>query len=207
MDLRTLLYLIAALVVIEVVPGPSVIAVAIASLQDRRLGLWTALGVATGDVLWAAAALGGIGTVLEQSRPTSVMLHWLGACYLAVLAIRFWRQHLPTAPTEDTARPHVRWRRSFLNGLLVDLANPKAALFFTSLYASVLPRGLDTWAATAVLVTTSVVVYGWHLLVVAVLSGSGSGPRRWPTRSASRAVNRVAATVMGALGIRSALSG
>jgi threonine efflux protein len=187
--------------------GPSLIAVAIASLQDRRSGLCTALGVATGDLLWAAAALAGIGTLLQPDRPIIVVLRWLGAGYLLVLAVGLWRQHSQTRPAEDAARLRRRWGRSLLNGLLVDLANPKAALFFTSLYASALPKGLDIWVAAAALGMTGVGVYGWHLLVVALLSGPGTGRRPWPRRRTSRVANRVAAAVMCALGIRLALSG
>jgi threonine efflux protein len=202
--LRTLVPLAVALILIELLPGPSLIAVAAASIRDRSSGLWTALGVATGDMLWATAALGGIGTLLQQSRSTFLVLRCLGAGYLMMLALRLWRQDAPTA-ARRAARTHEPRGRSFANGLLVDLANPKAALLFTSLYASALPAGSDAWWAGAVLLTTSAVAYGWHLLVAVLLSGRRTRRCHLPART-SRAVNRLAAAVIGALGVRLALS-
>jgi threonine efflux protein len=201
--LRTLLPLAVALILIEVLPGPSVIAVAVASIRDRSAGLWTALGVATGDVLWATAALGGLGTLLQQSHSTLVVLRCLGAGYLLVLALRLWRQDAPTA-ARRAARIHEPRGRSFVKGLLVDLANPKAALLFTSLYASVLPADSDAWSAGAVLLMTSAVAYGWHLLVAVLLSGQRTRRHHWPART-SQTVNRLAASVIGALGVSLAL--
>ena len=152
-------------------------------------------------MLWAIAALGGIGTLLEQSRQASVVLRWLGGAYLLVVAIRLWRQRA----ADNASQHHAPPGPSFVNGLLVDLANPKAAILFTSLYASVLPSGLDMRSIVAVLLTTTVVVYGWHLLV-AVLVSRIRTRRTQPPALARHTVNRVAAASLGALGLRMALS-
>jgi threonine efflux protein len=202
MDAQQLLPLVGALVIVEVIPGPSVVAVAVASLRDRRAGLWTAIGVSTGDMLWAIAALGGVGTLLEQSRPALVVLRWLGAAYLLVVAVRLWRRR---AADGNASQHHARPGPSFVNGLLVDLANPKAALLFTSLYASVVPSGLDAWSIGAVLLTTTAVVYGWHLLV-AVLVSPIRARRAHSPALARHTINRVAAAALRPLGLRIALS-
>jgi threonine efflux protein len=202
MDAPQLLPLVGALVMVEVVPGPSVVAVAVASMRDRRAGLWSAIGVSTGDMLWAIAALGGIGTLLEQSRPAFVVLRWLGAAYLLVAAVRLWGQR---AVDVGASQHHGPRGPSFVTGLLVDLANPKAALLFTSLYVSVIPSGLDAWSVGTVLLTTAAVVYGWHLLVAVLLSRATTRRVHSPTLARQR-VNRVSAISLGALGIRLALS-
>jgi threonine efflux protein len=202
MNAQQLLPLVGALTIVEVVPGPSVVAVAVASMQDRRGGLWTAIGVSTGDMLWAIAALAGIGTLLEQSQQASVVLRWLGGAYLLVVANRLWRQR---AAAGNASQHHAPPGPSFVNGLLVDLANPKAAILFTSLYASVVPSALDMWSIAAVLLTTTVVVYGWHLLVAALVSRIRTRRTQAPA-PARHTVNRVAAASLGALGLRMALS-
>ncbi|MGH9213886.1 MAG: LysE family translocator [Acidimicrobiales bacterium] len=133
----TLIPLVVAVAVIVVAPGPNVIAVTMSSVRDRRRGLWTAVGVSTGDVVWATAALAGLGAMLGHSRPVFMAFKWVGAVYLVFLAVRLWRA---TPNPTSAAEPPVRsGRRPFVNGLLVDLANPKAAVFFTSLYASLVP--------------------------------------------------------------------
>jgi threonine efflux protein len=195
-----LLPLVVALAAAVAVPGPNVVAVVVGSVRDRRAGLWTAAGVATGDMVWATAAMAGVGVLLAQSRPLFLALKWVGAAYLLVQAVRLWRERGDT-PADDPDGPS---RRPFLKGVVIDLANPKAALFFTSLYASLLPTDLDVAGAAAVMAATAVVDYGWYLTLAVVLSRP---PAQRLYRRAARAVSRVAAGLMGALGVRLALSG
>jgi threonine efflux protein len=169
-------------------------------MRDRRAGLWTAVGVSTGDLVWATTALVGVGALLEHSRPVFSGLKWLGAMYLLVLAIRLWRDSGETAPASILPRGG---RRSFLNGVLVDLANPKAAVFFTSLYASLVPSDLDLWTAGSVLTITIVIVFGWYTLLALLLSRS---PAQRAYRRARRGITRASAGVMAVLGARLALS-
>jgi threonine/homoserine/homoserine lactone efflux protein len=199
---ETLIPLVAALAVAVVVPGPNVVAVVVTSARDRRAGLLTALGVSTGDMLWAAAALAGVAALLEHARPVFLGVRWAGAAYLVLLAVRLWRASDPADETEgaDTAPG----RRPFVHGLLVDLANPKAAVFFTSLYASLVPGGLDPLTTATILLATATVVFGWYGALALTLSRS-TAQRAY--RRAGRTVNRVSAGVMGALGLRLALSG
>jgi threonine/homoserine/homoserine lactone efflux protein len=201
---ETLIPLVAALAVVVVVPGPNVVAVVVASARDRRAGLLTALGVSTGDMIWAAAALAGVGALLEHARPLFLAVRWAGAAYLVVLAVRLWRSGSPA--DEDGGAEGVGdapSRRPFVHGVLVDLANPKAAVFFTSLYASLVPGGLDPLATAAILLATATVVFGWYCALAVMLSRS---PAQRAYRRVGRTVNRVAAGVMGALGLRLALS-
>jgi threonine efflux protein len=192
--------LVVALAAAVVVPGPNVVAVVVGSVRDRRAGLWTAAGVATGDMVWAVAAMAGVSVVLAQSRPLFLALKWVGAAYLLVQAVRLWRDR-GEASAADLEGPT---RRPFLKGVVIDLANPKAALFFTSLYASLLPTGLDLAGAAVVMTATAVVDYGWYLTLALALSRP---PAQRLYRRAARGVSRVAAGLMGALGLRLALSG
>lgn len=213
---RTLVPLAVALAAAVVVPGPNVVAVAVQSVRDRRTGCWTAAGVATGDMLWAGAAMAGMGALLLQSRPLFLAFKWAGAAYLVFLAVRLWSDaasagdgepdpgHAPgPGHAPEPGAGVATQRRPFLRGLVVDLANPKAALFFTSLYASLLPAHLDVGAAAAVLAATAAIVYGWYFALAVALSRP---PAQRAYRRATRAASRIAAGIMGALGVRLALT-
>ena len=202
--------LVVALAAAVVIPGPNVVAVVMQSVRDRRTGLWTAAGVASGDMLWASAAMAGMGALLLQSRPLFLAFKWVGAAYLLVLAVRLWRDAggdpEPGDPQPGDAGAGADLatsRRPFLRGLVIDLANPKAALFFTSLYASLLPAHLDVGEAAAVLGVTAAIVYGWYFGLAVALSRP---PAQRIYRRATRAASRVAAGIMGALGVRLALT-
>jgi threonine/homoserine/homoserine lactone efflux protein len=78
-----------------------------------------------------------------------------------------------------------------------------AALFFTSLYASLLPSDLDLAGAGVVMAATAAVDYGWYLTLAFALSRP---PAQRLYRRSARGISRVAAGLMGALGVRLALA-
>ena len=187
----------AAVAVAVTIPGPNVLAVTTTAMRDTRAGIRMALGVSTGDMIWAASAIAGLGAVLAHARPVFEVLRWLGAAYLVWFALRLWRGAGDASPT--TTMPS---RHAFARGLLVDLANPKAAIFFTTLFASLLPRELSAGLAVTVLAVVASIVFGWYVLLAVVFSRPGIQSRY---RRAGRMINRVAAGAIGALGVRLAI--
>jgi threonine efflux protein len=186
-----------ALALIVIVPGPNVLAVTTTAVRDRGAGVRVALGVATGDMIWAASALAGLGAALAHARPVFEALRWLGAAYLVWFAVRLWRSPVDTGATTPSPSRHAFWK-----GVVVDLANPKAAVFFTTLFASLLPDTLDVSTAVAVLLVVGTIVYGWYLLLALAFSRASiqRGYRR-----VGRTINRAAAGIIGVLGVRLAL--
>ncbi len=192
-----------AVALIVVVPGPNVFVVTTTAVVDRQHGLRAALGVSTGDMIWASAALVGLGALLANARPAFEVLRWVGVAYLAWFAFRLWRTpHIEPGPSQPGG-PKGFTRRPFLNGLLVDLANPKAAVFFTTLFASLLPGEFGVWFGLGVLAVVAVIVYGWYLLLAVVLSRP---PLQRAYRRAARLIHRLAASVVGAFAVRLAVS-
>jgi threonine efflux protein len=188
-----------ALALIVIVPGPNVFAVTTTAMRDRSAGIRMALGVSTGDMIWAASAMAGLGAALAHARPVFLAMKWAGVAYLIVFAIRLWRT--PVDAGDDTAAaatPTAR-RRAFWRGVLVDVSNPKAAVFFTTLFASMLPERLSPGLVATVLAVVAAIVYGWYLLLALLLSRPRvqSGYRR-----IGRRVNRIAAGAIGVLGAR-----
>jgi threonine/homoserine/homoserine lactone efflux protein len=185
-----------ALAVIVIVPGPNVLAVTTTAMRDRRAGVLMALGVSAGDLVWAASALAGLGAILAHARPVFEAMRWAGAAYLLWFAIRLWRS---SGASSVPATPMRTTRRAFWRGMLVDLANPKAAIFFTTLFASLLPTHFGVGFALAVLVVVAAIVSTWYVLLAVVFSRPvvQRGYRR-----VGRTVNRVAAGAIGVLGVR-----
>jgi threonine/homoserine/homoserine lactone efflux protein len=105
---------------------------------DRVGGVFTAVGVSTGQATWALATSLGIGALLLASEPVFTAIEVIGSVYLALLgaraiydALRSPRQYAPAATADTSGRlaPLTACRQ----GLLSNLSNPKMALFFTSL--------------------------------------------------------------------------
>lgn len=116
------------------VPGPSVVyVVARATAHGRRAGLWSMAGLETGAALHVAAAAAGLAALLARSPALFDAVRWTGAAYLVWLGVRELRAARTVgAVTGDdgpASPPPRRWRL-FADGVLVDVLNPKTALFF-----------------------------------------------------------------------------
>jgi len=121
--------------VIVAIPGPSVMLIVKSTiLRGRRAAMLVAVGVLCGDLVWAAAAVGGITALIVASRPAFEVLRLAGAAYLVYLGLRLLLArgtHLDVRQTPDLAAGRSS-HRAFGEGLLCELSNPKTLVVFTS---------------------------------------------------------------------------
>jgi threonine/homoserine/homoserine lactone efflux protein len=122
---------IAVAAVVICTPGPdTALTIRNTLLGGRGNGLRTAQGVAAGQALWTLAASVGIAALVAASEPVFVAVRIAGALYLVWLGV----QSLAAAVRGRREEHGPRGSRSgFRQGLLSNLANPKMAVFFTSL--------------------------------------------------------------------------
>jgi threonine/homoserine/homoserine lactone efflux protein len=128
-DLSTLPLFITASVALLILPGPAMLYTVTRSIdQGRAAGLVSALGVETGTLFHAAAAALGVSAVLVSSALAFTAIKFLGAGYLIYLGI----QKILDTRNPAAVRVVKRQRLShiFYQGVLVNLTNPKTALFF-----------------------------------------------------------------------------
>ncbi len=131
-------FLVAA-TLIEMTPGPNMGYLAIvAADQGRRAGLAVVAGVTVGLAVYMATASIGMAEVVMTVPAVYQALRWAGAVYLAWLAVEAWRSAGAAATAEQTGAP-IRWSRLFGRGLVANLLNAKAAIF----YVALLPGFID----------------------------------------------------------------
>lgn len=160
--------LLAALVAVYLpalaIPGPNFLAVTQASLDvSRRHGVATALGVASGSTLLASLAAAGAGLLLSHAGPAQRVAALLGGAYLLYLARSIWRQSRSAqpAPAAPAARGSVG--ASYRRGLLTNLSNPKALVFFSTIFAGLLGSGAPWSVRAAAVATIFCCSVSWHL--------------------------------------------
>ena len=120
----------AASLLLLLIPGPAVLYVVNRSVSDgRRAGLAGVAGLTTGNLVHVIAAAVGLSAVLATSATAFNTVKWLGAGYLVYVGVRTL---LRPAATIEADQPGVSVRRSFTQGLVVNILNPKVALFFLS---------------------------------------------------------------------------
>jgi threonine/homoserine/homoserine lactone efflux protein len=134
----SLLLFITAAVVLLVIPGPAVFYVTSRSIgQGRSAGLVSALGIGVGTLVHVAAAAVGLSALLMSSAAAFGLVKYLGAAYLIYLGV----QKLRHKEALDFGQGAMRAKlgRIFGQGIIVNILNPKTALFFFSF----LPQFVD----------------------------------------------------------------
>jgi threonine/homoserine/homoserine lactone efflux protein len=127
-DLASLGIFAAAALLLLLTPGPAVLYIVARSLeQGRRAGLVSALGVHLGTLVHVAAAAAGLSAILAASATAFSVVKSLGAAYLVYLGARRLLERRTAGNGADRPRP---LRRAFLDGVVVNVLNPKTALFF-----------------------------------------------------------------------------
>jgi threonine/homoserine/homoserine lactone efflux protein len=122
------LFVIAALTLL-LTPGPAVLYIITRSIdQGRRAGLVSVVGIQTGGLFHVAAAALGISAILMSSALAFDLVKYLGAAYLVYLGIRKLTSKVE-AETDVDVPPDSLWR-IFSQGVVVNVLNPKTALFF-----------------------------------------------------------------------------
>jgi threonine/homoserine/homoserine lactone efflux protein len=122
-----------------VIPGPAVLYVVVQSAeQGRRVGLASVGGIHLGTLVHVAAATVGLSALIVASAVAFSVVKYAGAAYLIYVGVRKVLGRDEIAPEGE--RERVPYRRAFMRGAVVNVLNPKTALFFLAL----LPQFVDT---------------------------------------------------------------
>jgi threonine/homoserine/homoserine lactone efflux protein len=125
----SLLLFVSTALVLLAIPGPAVLYVTSRSIgQGRSAGFVSALGIGVGTLVHAAAAAVGLSALLMSSAIAFSAVKYLGAGYLIYLGVQKLRREESLAPSEEA--PRTKLSRVFGQGIVVNILNPKAALFF-----------------------------------------------------------------------------
>lgn len=160
-DGSTLLLFAGASLALLAIPGPAVIYVVTRSLdQGRTAGMVSMLGVETGTFAYALAAAAGLTGLIAASVTAFTVVKYAGAAYLVYLGVR----KLLERPEKTQPEVLVTGRsRLFLKGALVQLLNPKIAIFFVAF----LPQFVHSSRGP---VAVQILVLGTIFTLLAILS-------------------------------------
>jgi threonine/homoserine/homoserine lactone efflux protein len=163
-ELSTLALFAAAALALAVVPGPAVLYIVARSVdQGRMAGLVSALGIGAGSLVHVTAATIGLSSLLASSATAFTVVKYAGAAYLILLGIH--RLLTREEVVEVAARPPRALRKIFRDGVVVNVLNPKTALFFLAF----LPQFVDPDKGAP---TLQILVLGLIFTVIALSSDS-----------------------------------
>ncbi|MBF9033821.1 LysE family transporter [Rhodobacterales bacterium HKCCE2091] len=178
-------------------PGPSLLYLTRTTLaHGRGAGIAAALGLGLMAATWTLAALLGLSTLFALVPWAYLTLKTIGAAYLIWIAIQTWRH---AAEPVGAAAEAPRARRFFVSGVLVNLANPKSVLFAGAVLIVIFPPDLSVGARVGIALNHLAVEWAVQP-ALAILLSTGAVRRRY--LGLKPVFDRIAAAVLGALGIR-----
>jgi threonine/homoserine/homoserine lactone efflux protein len=207
-DATTFAVFAAACLAFLAIPGPSVFYIVTRSLvQGRRAGVTSMIGVQAGGLVHVVAAAFGVSALIASSAAAFTVVKYAGAAYLVFLGVRKLLARDAREEVEIEPRTPRSTAELFGHGVVVNVLNPKTALFFLAF----LPQFVDPAAGP---VAPQMLVLGTMLVGLGVLSdgtyallAAGAGNR---LRSAARArwrLEKLSGGVFVGLGLAAAFAG
>lgn len=180
-------------------PGPAVLLVLSQALaRGARKSVFASLGILAANAFYFLLSATGVGAVLAASHNLFVAIKWMGAAYLIYLGVSsFFGKH-SIVPMPESAAPDTSNRRTFANGFILQVANPKALLFFTALLPQFINPRQPVALQVAILGITSFVLEFFILIGYGILAGTASEIARQP-RFAT-VTNRIAGVLLAGAG-------
>ena len=134
----SLIFFVTAALVLLAIPGPAVLYIVSRSIgQGRNAGFVSAFGIGAGTLIHTLAAAVGLSALLVSSATAFSVVKYLGAAYLIYLGVQKLRSRESLAASADA--PRATLARVFTQGVVVNVLNPKTALFFFAF----LPQFID----------------------------------------------------------------
>lgn len=207
MELSTIWLFIIAAATLIIMPGPSVFYIMARSIdQGKKAGLVSVLGVCLGGSVHVTAAVIGVSAVLMTSATAFNIVKYLGAAYLIYLGCKTLMSASDRTASEMKEAPRKALFKIFYQSVLVEVMNPKTALFFLAFF----PQFISPTAGS---VTGQFVVLGTLFVIIAFICdclyailAASIRKRILGSQRSSRLRNRITGYFYIVLGVFSALA-
>ncbi|EKD78978.1 MAG: lysine exporter protein LysE/YggA [uncultured bacterium] len=186
-------------------PGPDFAVTVKQSLSSgKRAGYLTALGIGVGCMIHMTYCILGLGFVITQSVLALNVLKYAGAAYLTYIGIKALRTKKSNTTEVITAKPtHTPGLKSFRVGLITNLFNPKATLFFLSLFTIVMRPGTALGIQFVYAIIMALLAVSWFMIVSTVLT---LAPVQRRFKRYQHWIDRTMGAILVALGVKVATS-
>jgi len=164
-------------------PGPDfAIMLRVSSHQPRAVALMTALGIALAILVHTLASLTGLSLIIHTTPLLFVLVQAIGASYLGYMGVgalrsvrRHWaeRQSQQLANSQPVAEPSLGNGRGLRLGLYTNLFNPKALVFFLTLFSAMVGPDVNTETRLSLLLLMFVLSFAWFGLLALLLTKAG----------------------------------
>jgi len=147
-------------------PGPDFVVSLRNSLQySRKTGIWTALGFALGVMVHVAYCVAGIAIVIAQSTTIFSLIKIGGGLYLIYMGFHAFRAKDQAYSFDDEIKKDIPWYVGLRIGFITNVLNPKATLFFLSIFTVLLKPETPFWVTLTTGIIMVVNTFLWFVIV------------------------------------------
>ena len=202
-DADTLVAYTAACLVLFVTPGPDMSLILAKTIGGgRSAGMATVLGTSTGCIVHSVLAALGISALVAASPTAFLALKAVGAVYLLWLAIDAIRHGSSLSPAATATGERLRFWRTYLLGLTVNLSNPKIILFFVTFLPQFIATGDPAAAGKLLFLGIYFVIFTMPLAVIMILGAERVIGSLQANPRMMRTIDWVFAGVFGAFAVK-----
>lgn len=205
MELVTIISFVGASVLLTLAPGPDILYVMTQSItQDKKAGIFTALGLCSGVLIHTTAAAIGISAILYNSTAIFNGVKLIGASYLLYLAYKEFRSK---SEESDILKGEVLdYSKLYKKGVLMNVLNPKVALFFLALLPQFInENGINVGIQMMILGIVFMIQAFAIFSLIAFFSGT-IGDKLLKNKKIASKFNLIKGSVYAVIGINIALS-
>jgi len=207
MEFSTIWLFVMAAATLLIIPGPAVFYIMARSIdQGKNAGLVSVLGVSLGGAVHVLAGAIGVSAILMTSATAFQIVKYLGAAYLIYLGCKTLFSSSDGITSQIPKAPHKKLRKIFYESALVEVMNPKTALFFLAFF----PQFISPAAGS---VTAQFLLLGTIFIILALLSdglyallAAGIRKRIVGSNVGSKLLNRITGYFYIVLGVFSAFA-
>lgn len=190
-------------------PGPDFVFVTrTAIVESRARAILGVAGIVAGQIIWSGLSLLGLDILFQEFAGLQKIIAFAGGCYLLWMAFGILRSvwmARGVKPSAEKAEAHAdasadktgSVKHPFLYGFLTNLSNPKALVYFGSIFSTFVTPDVGTSARIVLFVAMTVEAFLWFALVALLF---GSGPLREGYRRVARAIDAVTGVLFAGFG-------
>ena len=169
-DLNSLISFAVASVALLVIPGPAVIYIVNRSVADgRQIGLAAVVGLELGTFMHVLAATVGLSAILATSENAFNVVKYLGASYLVFIGLRTLTRKPEAISTSASS---MTQSQAFRQGFIINMLNPKIALFFLSFLPQFIDPNISSNARQSLILGSVFVLCGFVIDGIYALTAS-----------------------------------
>lgn len=163
-------------------PGPDLVQIIRLGAKSRAIGVACAVGIMLGNTVWIAASLLGLSALIKAVPEVLAVLQLIGGIYLLTMGVGAIRAGLSAQKLQVTAQTdskELTTAQALRIGVLTNLSNPKAVLFFGAVFAQFITPDMGWEWTLLILVTLVVIGFGWFVGFAVLVDKLAGFLARW----------------------------